>query len=206
MKLYTMFTESHKVMYENYFLKSLPDEFDLMPVEMPQECPSGEFYKDGWDKTCYRKVELYYKACQDNFGDIIAFSDVDVQFFGNIKSILLEELGDFDIACQNDTANYYCSGFFIFRCNENTLKMFKSMVDNYVKEDQTTLNNHIHMVKSKFLSKKFFTIGHLLHTVWKGLDFTLPDGIVMHHSNWVEGIDNKIKLLDIVRKKVENNE
>ena len=56
MKVYTTYTPSHKIMYDNYFLKTLPDEFDVHAYEIPQECDTGDFYSDGWDKTCYRKV------------------------------------------------------------------------------------------------------------------------------------------------------
>jgi hypothetical protein len=201
MKLYTIYTESHKGMYENYFLKTISDEFEIIPSEIPQECPTGEFYENGWDKTCYRKTELYLKACEENIGETFIFSDVDIQFFGKIKDVLLEELGDFDIACQNDTGNYYCSGFFICKSNERTLNMFREMLKNYQKDDQTTLNNHIHMVNSKFLSNKFFTIGHTLNAVWAGQEFSINHEILVHHSNWVVGIDKKIKLMDIVREK-----
>jgi hypothetical protein len=203
MKIYTIYTESHREMYTDYFLKTLPNEFEVIPTEIPQECTTGEFYSEGWDKTCYKKTELYLRACEENMGEIFAFSDVDIQFFGKIKDVLLEELGDFDIACQNDTGPYYCSGFFVCRGNERTLNMFREMVKNYEKEDQTTLNNHIHMVKSKFLSYKFFTIGHLLHTAWTGEEFEIQHEILMHHSNWVVGIENKSKLMDIVREKID---
>jgi hypothetical protein len=201
MKLYTIYTESHKEMYNNYFLKTLPNEFEVIATEIPQECTTGEFYSAGWDKTCYKKTELYLRACEENMGEIFAFSDVDIQFFGKIKEVLLEELGDFDIACQNDTGPYYCSGFFVCRGNERTLNMFREMVRNYSREDQTTLNNHIHLVNSKFLSYKFFTIGHLLNTAWTGQDFEMKYEILMHHSNWVIGIENKIRLMDIIREK-----
>lgn len=201
MKLYTIYTESHREMYEKYFLKTLPDEFEVISQEIPQECPTGEFYQEGWDKTCSRKVDLFLKACEDNMGGMFVFSDVDIQFFGKIKDVLIEELGDYDIACQNDTAIYYCSGFFICRANERTLRMFREMRKNYDREDQTTLNNHIRMVKSKFLSYKFFTIGHLLNAPWNGQEFDLKYDILMHHANWVSGIGNKERIMDIVREK-----
>ena len=201
MKLYTIYTDSHKNMYENYFLKTLSNEFEVVSSEIPQECPTGEFYQQGWDKTCYRKVELFYKACEENMGDIFVYSDVDIQFFDKIKDVLIQELGDSDIACQNDTAHYYCSGFFICRANDRTLHMFSEMLKNYQSEDQTTLNQNIHLVNSKFLSNRFFTIGHLLNTAWTGQEFNLPHQILMHHANWVSGIDNKTKLMDIVREK-----
>ncbi len=201
MKLYTIYTESHRNMYENYFLKTLPDEFEVISSEIPQECPTGEFYAEGWEKTCERKVDLFIKACEENMGGTFVFSDVDIQFFGNIREVLLAELGDHDIACQNDTSSYYCSGFFICRGNERTLKMFNEMKKNYDREDQTTLNNHIGMVKAKFLSHRFFTIGHLLNAPWTGQDFDLKYEILVHHSNWVSGIENKTRLMDIVRNK-----
>ena len=201
MKLYTIYTPSHKSMYEDYFLKTLPNEFELISNEIPQECESGEFYEDGWDKTCFRKVELFLRACEENMDEIFVYSDVDIQFFGKIKDELIAQLGDFDIACQNDTAHYYCSGFFICRANKRTLNMFREMVRNYSAEDQTTLNKHIHLCRSKFLSPKFFTIGHLLNTAWTGQEFNINGEILMHHSNWVSGINNKIKLMELVREK-----
>lgn len=111
MKLYTIYSPSHKTLYENHFLKSLPNEFELKSLEIEQECPTGEFYQEGWSKTCYRKVEYFEQACLESQGEIFVFSDVDVQFFGNIKDVLIDELGDADIACQNDTGIYHCSGF-----------------------------------------------------------------------------------------------
>ena len=204
MKLYTIYTDSHKNLYENYFLKTIPNEFEIISTKVDQECATGEFYSDGWGKTCYRKVELFYKACLENMGGLFVYSDVDIQFFGKIKDTLIQELGDYDIACQNDTAHYYCSGFFICRANERTLNLFSEMLKRYRLEDQTTLNDNIHLVNSKFLSNKFFTIGHILYNTWKGQDFNLNFPILLHHSNWVEGINNKIKLMDVVRTKNNN--
>ena len=43
MKVYTTYTPSHKIMYDNYFLKTLPDEFDVHAYEIPQECDTGIF-------------------------------------------------------------------------------------------------------------------------------------------------------------------
>jgi len=205
MKLYTIYTPSHKYLYDNFFIKTLPDEFELISIEIPQVCESGQFYKEGWDKTCFKKVELFLRACEENMGDIFVYSDVDVQFFGKIKEELIKELGRFDIACHNDTGTTYSSGFFICKANKRTLNMFKAMKDNYTDEDQKTLNKHIHMCKSKFLSNKFFTIAHLTNNVWSGQDFKIPYEILVHHADWTEGIENKIKLLTLVSEKININ-
>ena len=202
MNLYSVFTPSHREMYEKYFLPSLPDEFVVHAKEIPQECPTGSFYQEGWDRTCYRKVEHFIEICKENFGDMFIFSDVDIQFFGKFKDVMIEELGDCDIACQDDYSTF-SSGFFICKCNDTTLEMFENMKKFYNKEDQTSLNDQIHICKHKFLPRgKFFTFGHIVPRPWQGEDFDVPEDILVHHANWVAGIDNKIKILDLVKEKV----
>jgi hypothetical protein len=206
MKLYTLYTPSHEVFFENYFLKTLPNEFELIVGKANQECLSGSFYQSGWETTCFRKVQLFLKACEQNMGDVFIYSDVDIQFFGKIKETLLEELGDYDIACQNDTRDVYCSGFFICRANERTLSMFQKMVENYYLEDQHMLNEYIHLCKSKFLSYKFLTIANVTGRVWdpSQIDVDVPESLLMHHANFTSGVENKIKLLELVKSKIKN--
>ena len=204
MKLYTTFTPSHRGMYENYFLKTLPDEFELCVVEDDeQHCSTGDFYSQGWSETCFKKVELFIKACEENMGGMFFYCDVDVQFFGPIKDQLIAELGDHDIACQDDYSTY-SSGVYICRANQKTLQMFKDMKENYNKEDQTTLNDHIHKVKHKKLSHRFFTFGHVVPRPWRGEYFDIPNDILVHHANWVVGVENKIKIMDFVREQYES--
>lgn len=204
MRLYTTYTPSHKILYENYFLKTIPKEFDIIAIEdKEQHCLTGNFYSEGWDKTCFKKIELFIRACEESMNDYFFYCDVDVQFFKPIKDELIYELGDFDIACQDDYTTY-SSGVFICRANQYTLQMFKDMKEKYNKEDQTTLNEHIHKVKHKKLSHRFFTFGHIVPRPWLGEYFTVPDNILMHHANWVVGINNKMKIMDFVRHQYES--
>jgi hypothetical protein len=201
MKVYTYYTESHANLFENYFKKSLVDlEIDATIGE--QDCKSGSYYQDGWKTTTMKKVDVFLKGVKENMGGVFIFSDVDIQFFGSIKETLVGELGDADIAIQNDYAGGLCSGFFICRGNERTLKMFQSMKDNHnlYREDQHALNMNLNFCKVKVLSNKFWTFG-AYQQQWKGQNFDIPDDILMHHSNWTEGIDNKIKLLELVKYK-----
>jgi hypothetical protein len=67
MNLFTTFTPSHRCLYENYFLKTLPDEFNLHVIEDDkQHCKTGSFYQEGWDKTCY-KICVNIKSFHTNF-------------------------------------------------------------------------------------------------------------------------------------------
>jgi Exostosin family/Nucleotide-diphospho-sugar transferase len=203
MKIYTYYTQSHKILFDNWFSKTVVDlEIDATFGE--QECATGSYYQDGWKKTTMKKVDIFIKACQENMNDIFVFSDVDIQFFGPIKEALLQELGDADIAIQNDYKGGLCSGFFICRGNERTLRMFQSMKQNESKylEDQYALNMNLHYCNVKVLTERFWTFGSY-GTQWKGQNFEIPNNLLMHHSNWTEGIENKIKLLEII--KLKNN-
>lgn len=207
MKIYTMWTDSHEKLYKDFFLKYLPSELELVSIKEEQECPTGEFNSDGWQKSLKRKIDIFLKAVEENWGGYFIFSDCDIQFFGNIKNELILELADNDIACQHDTSGYFCSGFFICRANENTKNMFQAIKDNYgvyAKSpvgDQAGLNDKIHMVKNKLLSNRFWTVGMALHNRWTNQDFSIDKSILMHHANWTVGVDSKYELLKKVREK-----
>jgi len=203
MKVYTYYTDSHKSFYDGYFSKTL-EGFEIVAFKGEQECKTGSYYQDGWKNTTMKKVDIFIKACEENQNDIFLYSDVDIQFFGPIKQTLLEELGDYDIAFQNDYLGGMCSGFFVCRGNERTLKMFQNMKKNestYL-EDQHALNMNLNHVKFKPLSSKFWTFG-AYQTQWKNQNFEIPDDILMHHANWTEGLQNKKLLLDFVRQKMD---
>lgn len=201
MKIYTYYTESHKPFYDNYFSKTIED-LEVVGISGDQECPTGSYYQDGWKKTTMKKVDVFIQACVENQGKTFVYSDVDIQFFGPLKQTLIYELSDFDIAIQNDYLGGMCSGFFVCKGNERTLKMFQSMKDNessYL-EDQHALNMNLHHVKFKPLSSRFWTFG-MYQTQWKNQNFDIPEDILMHHANWTEGIQNKTNLLNFVRQK-----
>jgi hypothetical protein len=205
MNLYTFLTPSHRVLYENYFLKSLPSTFILSCLDIEhQYCESASFLDKGWTQTTINKIILLIKACEENMGKYFVYSDVDVQFFDkDICNLLMQEIEDKDIACQDDN-NLYCSGFFICKANDRTLKMYNKIYEswNHKDSDQKMLNRYLYLCKPKKLSKKFFTVGQILKKEWTDdQHFDLISDISMHHANWTIGIDNKIKLLDLVKLK-----
>lgn len=202
MNIYTLYSQSHKILFDRYFVPTLPSEFTLKSYETEQLCSSGRYYESGWSEMCKLKVLLFRDACIENMGGLYVWSDVDIQFFGNCLDVMLEELGDLDIACQHDFTAH-CSGLFIVRANHKTLDMFNAMVENYRIEDQTTLNDHINSVRNKYLSNKFFNYGQTRGHVWDGNEqFNVDKDILVHHANWTIGVDNKIRMLEYVRSKM----
>jgi hypothetical protein len=157
------------------------------------------------------KVSFMADTCRQNFGDTIVFADADVQFFGPVKKTLMEELGEFDIACQQGgvhTCFGLCPGFFVCRCNDTTLTLFNNMGKFFRADDQYSLNEQRWLCKHKCLPpSRFFTIGHVLlrNQRWApDYDFNIPDQMLVHHASGVTGLENKLQLMDIVRAKKEN--
>lgn len=219
MKLYTFYTPSHEELMTKYFLPSLSDnyDFDIMIKKFPQTCAGGEFMHNGWMDTMIQKVEYHIQACVENYNSMFVYSDCDVQFLNNknVINTLLEELGDYDIACQNDVQPYfdrttYCAGFFICRGNNKTINLFTNTLEDMKKRfpsmhDQDALNKNLGIVKHKILSNKFYTHAQSVKKLWESENdiFTIPDNIMVHHANWTHGVKNKIKLLNIVKEQYE---
>ena len=133
MKVYTFLTDSHRIFLDSY-IRTFPfeDNFDLEIKFLPQECHTGKYHSDGWNKTMRRKVEyiLYsLQNCDDN--SLFVHSDVDVQFFGPIKTDLenLMEEKNHDILFQND-GHQMSMGFFVCKKNDKTIRLFKDVLQN----------------------------------------------------------------------------
>src|SRR5579864_4047396 len=80
-KLYALYTPSHEVLKNTYFLPSIQDDFEIILEECEQTCPTANFLSEGWTQTTMRKVDLIIRAIQENWDSFFIFSDVDIQFF-----------------------------------------------------------------------------------------------------------------------------
>jgi hypothetical protein len=206
-KHYTFFTETHRI-FLKYFLNTFPfdPQIDLVIRFMPQECQTGEFENHGWMKTMTRKVEYILDAFAElKDGDIFIHSDADIVFLQPYKNILLEELGDHDIAFQSDVGTA-CMGFFVCRVSKKTKKLFNTLLKELGnhKHDQHAVNylltNSEHKLKTKLLTRKFFNYGFNGKHYKGESSVILPLDIILLHANFTVGIDNKVKLLQTAIK------
>lgn len=226
MKLYTVFTESHRSLFENYFLKTLSFDprIELRVLFKPQIC-SGEFLSEGWNETMGYKVDCFIQAAYDiKDGDYFMFSDPDIQFFKPFYDDLINELGDYDAVFQNDHLGGINTGFFVMRSTKQT-RSFLNTVKSNLKQfncEQHCFNSLIQhfdkLPKIKFTWKKlpnrYWTYGEHVkkldttveeYSVWDGTtNFKIPNDIVMHHANWTRKFKHKKELLDLVREKYDN--
>lgn len=208
MKVYTCYTESHIQLHEmlkSSLEKTNPD-LELVSDLLPQECVTGNFMESGWNLTMNKKMDQIINSIDT--GEIFIHSDADVYFFKPVKDKLLEELGDFDIAFQDDSFSGLCCGFFIARPSHNLKNLWtdvKYNIDRYG-NDQNALNMVIknHPIKYKMLSRTFFTYGHVGRGIWNNDHFEVDPNIHVAHANWTVGVQNKINLINFMREKIEN--
>ena len=220
MKLYGIYTPSHAVLKDKFFLPSIQDDFDIVLEFYDQTCPSVRFMSKGWTKTTTRKVDLIIRAIKENWGSIFIFSDVDIQFFCPIKNTILMYMTDKDMVIQRNTPDgVLCSGFFACRGNEKTLRLWedvkKMMEEDDSVSDQISLNRCIKRKSKKnpydiawdYLPEAFFGAGIFTGQLWHpGMSLSIPHDIMIHHANWTRGIKNKIAQLTYVRNAVRNRQ
>lgn len=224
MNIYTVFTESHRSLFENYMFKTLPFDSRLeLRVLFKQQTCNAEFRSEGWKDTMYYKVRCFIQAAYEiKDGDYFIFCDPDIQFFRPFYDDILKEVEGYDAAFQNDYGGGVNTGFFIMKSTPKTRAFLKTVEGNLEKfpEEQVCFNHLIQNFSQyekiafscKFLPNRYWTYGEKAiqpkpngepYSIWDGkdVDFEIPEDIIIHHGNWTNTFSNKIKLLDLVREK-----
>lgn len=213
MKILTIYSDSHKELYQKYFLPSFNlylNKHELIPIKVEQK-GTGEYEAPGFDKTMMDKINSIIDNLDVKDDRLLCYADCDVQFFGDIN--VNELMGKYDIVFQMDSDDIYCAGFFICNQSYKVLNFFKLVRDelgrrfNGVIHDQIIINdlirNNQHGIEVGKLDKnEFWTIANSIGGVWNGTaEFNVPSNLIVHHANWTIGIDNKLKLLNLIRQK-----
>jgi len=212
MKLLTFVTPSHSELYEDWFLASLDsigfNRSDLVTC-FGEQNGSGTFKQPGFCETVTRKAwAIHTQLGKMVDGDILVFSDCDVQFFGPFMAEIEENLESVDVTGQADKRGHQvCAGFVAMSVNESTTALWElAALDTHKypdkEQDQTALNSHLKNMSHNVLSDRYWTVGKIKLAYWDGYDFDIPDDIIMHHANFAVGMDRKLELMDKVYQKV----
>ena len=210
MIIYTHYSDSHKEMYENFFKASLrklysKEEVLIKATYHKQTTSTGSFMSSGWLESMDIKLDVILTALNETKEFI--FADCDIQFFKPFINQVLESLNDYDIACQEDRGSL-CAGFFGCKSNDRTKKLFTTIKNRFreMVNDQVALNNLKSIVSSTLLNKEqFYTIGNYFQNkngtfVWDNeTNIIPPSNILLHHANYVVGVENKLKLLQMIK-------
>jgi hypothetical protein len=232
MKFITFYSESHKNIFEIFlesFEKHLKPNHELKIKKINQISPTGNFNSQGFDLTMMEKINWIIENIDTNSNENLVFSDCDVQFFDDFTI----DLSDNDILFQHDFSNFdfswfpdgkkgisnypnYCAGFFICKQTEKVKNFFIEVKKTFLNHmngylhDQIVINklisenyniNHGILNSNLFWTVAFSTNGN----VWNGQEINVPSTVIMHHANFTIGVENKIKLMNKVKQKIQKN-
>ncbi len=146
MKLMAVYTETHRIFKDEFFLPSLQDDYDL-DIRFCEE-GGGAFFEASWSKSISFKTETVINVVKENWGDVFVFSDVDIQFFQPTRKALLASIADYDIVCQRDDPNgFLCAGFWVAKANKPVLKLWEKVYEQEKEEkrEQLAFNRYLRM-------------------------------------------------------------
>ena len=214
-KLYCLYTPLYETLFNDYFLPSLKDDFELIVEVHPQECPSGNFRQEGWDKTMLRKLELLEKAILENWDQVFFYSDIDIIFLKPILEKSLDHLDNKDFVVQQGwPKNKICAGFFVMRGSNKTLQFIQKaheiLENNLSKSDQDALQMVLDGYKKEEIdwkllpSEQYPNGGRILqdqeNLYLKTSKINLTDSMILFHGNYTIGLENKQHLLKRVQE------
>jgi hypothetical protein len=216
MKVYACYSPSHLPLVERHFKPSLPPDLEPVYRELPQE---GSF-----NLATRRKVEFVLDAIKEATEPFL-FSDVDVRFYGVQAGDLLRHLQGRDVVFQDQggppTPDWgvlsimpVCAGFFVVAPSQAAAKFFEKVLKKVGDScrDQEAVNLVLTLeeasVKWGTLPASYYTVARrkdgwlpVLRENWDpGIPIWMPDIVLAHHANWTVGIENKLRLLDEVKR------
>ena len=130
MKAYVLVSTSHRGMFEDYLLSTVPRDIELVVQEADQNCSSGSYMSNGWITCMREKVEMMVRAIEENEGECILHIDADIQFFvPRIGGLIRRRIRGLDLVAQDDTrlgggGDPLCGGLFAVRAGDATRRLF----------------------------------------------------------------------------------
>jgi hypothetical protein len=208
MKLISIYTESHLVFKENWFVPSLKDNFDLR-LHFYKGKGSGEFMKKDWLEAVLFKADTIIQSIKDLDGETLVYSDVDVQFFAPVQPVIEQALGTNDIVCQLSRPHgELCTGFFVLKANPATRALWEEVRTSIPSEgrDQPAFNRILRSmthIRFDHFPTTIFGGGTFCTKRWQpGEKIHIPLNPCLHHANCTVGLENKFRQLEYVKSVV----
>lgn len=209
MKILCVFTDSHKILFDDYFIKTIPTPDNVIVNKLSIK-GDGTYSTKSWQEAVTSKIRFvisYMKAAKE--GEYFIFSDVDIQFFNsfdidNLRKEILNSGMDvlFQKESYKSTSTKINSGFYIARSCKKLICFFEQVLhtleNSKIRNDQTCINNILESsnVKWGYLPPEYYARSH---------GFPPPDFICCHHANNAGKIEVKIKQLKFIRNYVESS-
>jgi hypothetical protein len=132
MKLFSMSTLQTETLKNDWFLKTLQDDWEINICEIEDAPPGeGDYLSDEWYHCIEKKIGMLVQAIKDNWDEIIIWADIDIQFFRPCTEMVLQSMHGNDIAFQmwHKNGADVNTGFMAIRCNERSLAFFEAVLE-----------------------------------------------------------------------------
>ena len=128
MKLFSLYTQSHEVLKNDWFLKTLPTNLEPHLTKVVQQnFDNGDFRSTTWMSVASEKLIFLSEQVSKHQKETIAWMDVDIQFFKPVHDLLTASVENADIAFQTDRpGNHINGGVIVIRCNSRTRSFFEA--------------------------------------------------------------------------------
>lgn len=205
-KLYSIYTDEAAALKE-IFLETLQDDWELHISHWGKAGQDGDWGTPSFAKLVKRKIAYIIETIKENTGDIIIWSDIDIQFFGKCTDTILNSMSGNDIVFQAERwpAKEINAGFMAIRCNEKTLLFFETVLNFEIEKlkffEQSAINS---ILKEQTVDLNWDVFPK---EIWAPSHGGLPPaGILLHHANCTAPrIVNGKKLGSMERKIIQFN-
>jgi len=186
MKLIYCNTKHQNVLRDEYFLPSIKDDIELCgkEIHISSKDDAPVFNSEAFKKATLEKVKYLIEVLNDNAGQIVIYSDVDIQFFRPFKENIKKELTGYDMVMQRNQRDLrwggcpFCTGFFACKVNKRIIHLWKEVhrimkiQDMHVMEDQKAFNFLIKPSLYKSLELNFGSFNKIKHFLKSKLIFS----------------------------------
>ena len=131
LQLFYCYSRSHHPLLDRYFLPSLPSSFEPRGFFCPVE-GTGDFYAPDFLECVTFKVRQILRTLEENAGELIVWSDIDILFFADPVPGLTQALssGQTDLVFQREghVVPDVNTGFFAGRATPEARRFFERML------------------------------------------------------------------------------
>ncbi|MBM4309974.1 MAG: glycosyltransferase family 77 protein [Deltaproteobacteria bacterium] len=215
MKLFSICTAPAAVLKDEWFLKTLRDDWELHIVDLddvPQG--NGDYLSREWYYCIRKKFDILLDAIAANPDGIIIWADIDIQFFRPCAGIIRRCLQDRDIVFQrwNRSGSEINSGFMAIRCNDRSRAFFKAVsatdFSRRAFADQDAIND---LLKAGSPPIRWGVFPRTFYHVYLG---PAPGRIALHHGcgapppgirdgRFISSIEHKIDQMIMIRHQAQ---
>jgi len=205
MKLFSIYTDEIDPL-KKQFVGTIQDDWELNIAYWGKAGEGdGKFGTPSWYNILRKRNEYLLNVIKENWGDIIIWADIDIQFFAKCTNVINKSIEGKDIVFMSEhwPQEIINGGFMVIRCNDKTLLLFQSVLQYDLEKlphgDQTAIND---ILRRKTIDIKW---GILPEQFWaKSHGGEPPINIVVHHANCAETLKLKLKQLKEIRNLVMN--